>query len=179
MKYICGRSYSKWEDIILPVKQSGLKVAANFSGVKDFYNCCFINELDVIGINYYPSIQQNENEVITQQICNERFYQIINDLEEIKKLYPNKKLVVSEVGCSNNVNGLMVTSSNSNFPTTNTSLVPQKLYTETVFGLLGSKPNLLDGVYWFCFDKGNVRFGFYDNPEAIENVKKYKVGGAI
>ena len=80
----------------------------------------------------------------------------MDDLKELKIRYPQKSLMVSEIGCTRNVDALSVPYG-WNFPTMNQSFEPQKIYYKAIFATLCATPNLLDGVYfWSTDDKTKI-----------------------
>ena len=151
------RGYAdKWTPIINYVKALGLKVGVCYQGLFHCYKSDINGLIDIIAVNIYPALTTNGYDITHLEATNKIVEQVMDDLKELKIRYPQKSLMVSEIGCTRNVDALSVPYG-WNFPTENQSFEPQKIYYKAIFATLCATPNLLDGVYfWSTDDKTKI-----------------------
>jgi hypothetical protein len=161
-----------WNNAITSIKALGLKVYSSFQGFKELEPCVFTNNLDVIGLNYYPKLSDKGYDA-TLDSCRE--YLINNDVDyliNIKKTY-NKPLWITETGSTRYENALSVPETFVATPTT--SNIIQYLYHNTVLPFLGSlmyndKP-VIDLVNIFAIQRSTEKYSVLENPLAKEVVR--------
>lgn len=147
----------QWDYIIDYCHIKGLKCFSSFANFNDFYSCCFIDLVDGIGINYYPTVV---SDTITKQEVIKNFdgyegKEYSYRFKAIKNAFPDKKLIISEIGICNNEQALLSPSKyqfDSSIPI-NENI--QSLYYESFLQEL-SKDIGIDGLYvWSIGDSQN------------------------
>lgn len=168
----------KWTPIINYVKALGLKVGVCYQGLFHCYKSDINDLIDIIAVNIYPALTSSGYDITHLEATNKIVGQVMDDLKELKIRYPQKSLMVSEIGCSRNVDALSKPYG-WNFPTANQSFEPQKIYYKAIFATLCATPNLLDGLYfWSTDDKTKLNsFSPIGNPDCEQIIINHLKGG--
>lgn len=168
-----------WESIINDVRSLGLKVGVCHQGLFYCYRSDINNLIDIIAVNIYPSLTKGGYDITHLEATNKIVNQVIDDLKDLKRRYPNASLIVSEIGCTRNVDALSKPYQ-WEFSTTVQSFEPQKIYYKAIFTTLCSTVDLLDGLYfWSTDDKTKVNsYSPFGNPECEQIIIHYLKGGA-
>ena len=171
-----------WESIINQCHGLGLKCFSSFAGFDDFTKCCFKDLLDGVGINYYPSINKDVNEITENNIINN--IDLLNNkpyqfkFKQIKEII-NKDITVfiSEIGCCNNIEGTYYPWAYE-FSNDIMSEKSQALYYKAFLEEMGTKDIGIDGIFtWDLFyseyrTESNM-FSPLFNIECENYIKKY------
>ena len=152
------------------VKSYGYKTGITCAGVERAYLVQpeIHQNSDLICVNCYPKISFIGNK-ITNEMCVNTWLQ--HDLklffEQMKKKYPDKKLIISETGVTNKWDDLI-----GSLPSNNTSSTDNKAtetYLNGIFGALKEYP--IDGVWWW--------FGIWTGGTKIQELFDYNLRGVI
>ena len=98
-----------WKSIIDYCHNKGLKCFSSFANFNDFYSCCFVDLLDCIGINYYPSAFTNKitEEEVIKNLGGYEGKEYSYRFKAIKNAFPDKNLFITEIGICNNEQALL------------------------------------------------------------------------
>ena len=152
------------------VKSYGYKTGITCAGVERAYLVQpeIHQNSDLICVNCYPKISFIGNK-ITNEMCVNTWLQ--HDLklffEQMKKKYPDKKLIISETGVTNKWNDLI--GSLPSYDTSSTDNKATETYLNGIFGALNEYP--IDGVWWW--------FGIWTGDTKIQELFDYNLRGVI
>ena len=152
------------------VKSYGYKTGITCAGVEKAYLVQpeIHQNSDLICVNCYPKISFIGNK-ITNEMCVNTWLQ--HDLklffEQMKKKYPDKKLIISETGVTNKWNDLI--GSLPSYDTSPTDNKATEAYLNGIFGALKEYP--IDGVWWW--------FGIWTGDTKIQELFDYNLRGVI
>lgn len=152
------------------VKSYGYKTGITCAGVEKAYLVQpeIHQNSDLICVNCYPKISFIGNK-ITNEMCVNTWLQ--HDLklffEQMKKKYPDKKLIISETGVTNKWNDLI--GSLPSYDTSSTDNKATETYLNGIFGSLNEYP--IDGVWWW--------FGIWTGDTKIQELFDYNLRGVI
>ena len=171
-----------WENIINQCHGLGLKCFSSFAGFDDFTKCCFKDSLDGIGINYYPSINKNVNDITENNIVDN--IDLINNKPYLFKFKQIKETInkdipvfISEIGCCNNIESIYFPWAYE-FSNDIMSEKSQALYYKAFLEEMGTKDIGIDGIFtWDLFysehrTESNM-FSPLFNIECENYIKKY------
>ena len=152
------------------VKSYGYKTGITSAGVEKAYlvQPAIHQNSDLICVNCYPKISFIGNR-ITNDMCINTWLQ--HDLrlffEQMKRNYPDKKLIISETGVTNKWNDLI--GSLPNYDISPTDNKATETYLNGIFGSLNEYP--IDAVWWW--------FGIYTSNTKIQELFDYNLKGVI
>ena len=152
------------------VKSYGYKTGITCAGVERAYLVQpeIHQNSDLICVNCYPKISFIGNK-ITNEMCVNTWLQ--HDLklffEQMKKKYPDKKLIISETGVTNKWNDLI--GSLPSYDTSSTDNKATETYLNGIFGALNEYP--IDAVWWW--------FGIWTGDTKIQELFDYNLRGVI
>ena len=169
LKNIVEFNYDNWKDMIDTVKDIGLKTMFTFSGVEELTDCCFIDDIDSIGLNLYPSINSDIN--ISKSKALALFGQngIIGKIKRCEKIIKDKELFLTETGCTRNIDGIKRPAS-WEFSTDEQTMKGQELYYYSALTTFCCRI-MFKGVFFWCAGDTNAQntFSPFGN-ELAENV---------
>ena len=151
------------------VKSYGYKTGITCMGVERAYLVQpeIHQNSDLICVNCYPKISFIGNK-ITNEMCVNTWLQ--HDLklffEQMKKKYPDKKLIISETGVINKWNDLIGDASSD---TSSTDDKATETYLNGIFGALNEYP--IDAVWWW--------YGIWTDGTKIQELFDYNLRGMI
>lgn len=180
MQYLTNGNRSKWQEVINAIKSTYpfMQVGINFN-IYDIKTDTVYDLFDILGFNFYPCLSKKgktENRLILKRaFYNDLFNDdLIPKLLELRELYPNKKLITSEIGTWSDKEGLYLTWKNS-YPNAIYDEEPQRIYYELIFELLYEKNTTIDAMYLFAVVENTHRLNGYSflGKQAENIVKKY------
>lgn len=180
MQYLTNGNRTKWQEVISSIKETynQIKVGINFN-IYDIKTDVVYDLFDILGFNFYPCLTKKGKTEDRVKLKRAFYYDLFNDdclpkLLELHSLYPDKKLIVSEIGTWADKEGLYLTWKNS-YPTAVYDEEPQRIYYELFFELLYEKNTTIDSMYLFTIVENSHRLSGYSflGKQAENIVKKY------
>ena len=162
-------------EIIQKIKTSGLKCGYTYKGTPEVDNSLINGYLDIIGINYYPNISYKGYDISHSDATRKVYENIYNTINMITKEY-KKPVIISEFGCTRNVDALTNTG-DWNFTTDQQTYETQKILYKAGLEAFNNKELNIQGiVFWSTDNWSKVNtFSPFGNPEVEEIIKSYEV----
>lgn len=162
-------------EIIQKIKTSGLKCGYTYKGTREVDYSLINGYLDIIGINYYPKLTYKGYDISHSDATKKVYENIYNTINMISKEY-KKPVIISEFGCTRNVDALSRTGSWS-FTTDEQTFETQKILYKAGLEAFNNKELNIQGLIFWSTDswtKVNT-FSPFGNPEVEEIIKSYEV----
>ena len=166
---------NEWKTIIDKIKSNGLKVAISYRGMTEFHNSVLNDLVDIIGINYYPKMTLKGYDISDSDML-KKFYSFYNTINTIKHKY-NKKIWISEIGCTRNIDALS-NPSGWEFDTEEQSFIPQILYYKNLLKAYGESKDLnINGIFFWSTDSKDKLNSFtpFGNEKCENIIRSYEV----
>lgn len=171
-----------WKSIIDYCHNKGLKCYSSFADFNEFYSCCFIDLLEGIGINYYPTAFANKitKEEVIKNFGGYEGKEYSYRFKAIKNAFPDKKLFITEIGICNNEQALL---SPTKYQFDNNIPINEKIqawYYESFLQELSKGDLGIEGIYvWSIGDSQKRTSNAIFSPlwnEACEKIIKSYMG---
>ena len=170
MQSLSNSNLVLWQDIINTIKTYGLKTMYCYCGFEEFYKNIFYKYIDIIGINYYPPINDilenlNVEEGIIRLGESQRYeeYSSRRNFEKIKHLLnEDQKIIISEIGCQCNMDSLKYPAKYNNWDTQTFNQKIQAFYYEVFLKALCNSSLPCNGLCFWNVSDVNIQSNYYE-----------------
>lgn len=160
----------EWVAAINEIKELGLKTYVALAGFSDYKTCVFLDELDVIGLNLYPTVK-NFNGVNTTS--DDVFDGWQSSLKQLREAIGTRTqpFWITEFGITKFVQAYQSPGGQHNFDDSyeKDNSVQTNYYRGSYEAL--KNQNQIEGTFFWCVDSDT--FTPLDNPEAISVMAEY------
>lgn len=183
MRTLTNGNYDKWQEIITSIKTlyPQMKVGTNFN-IYDYKTDIVHDLFDILGFNFYPCLTKKGMSESEINLKRSFYYDLYNDelipsLLKLRNDYPNKQIILTEIGTWSDATSLYQTWKNS-YPNPIYDENTQELYYKLFMELLYKNNTVLDGMYLFIVVENTHRLEGYCffNKKAENIVKNYWLG---
>jgi len=163
-------------NVITSIKSKGYKVGFTFLGMDEADRCLHTDNLDYFGVNMYPSVRNNSqlNTPLFETIST--WDVTVSKFKSFRKLYPTKKLIISEVGCTDYLDALGSPAKWDWDPATpnGNGAIAGKFWEGMILALFDNKE--IDYIFGWDYQ---TSFSPYNKQASLDILKKYFIDGGV